>query len=203
MTYEQENNEVRGQLLVLRRWCLGLSAALGIVILAGAAVLLEHIVCALLIAKDKLVVRDTDVFNELRSLRDGGLRIRELEFHLKPIPLLPDHMFWGVTESGVASTPVATKLASDRALPDAIAQAAALAKSFGDEVLAAWIVPEAAMNETTNSQALLQTLTTNVFEKNKLVIHATRVGEQTAGKEETGHLFVKLVVIYREKKATD
>ena len=37
MTYGPEKNEVQKQLLVLRRWCLGLTTVLGIVVLAGAA----------------------------------------------------------------------------------------------------------------------------------------------------------------------
>ena len=53
MTRGQENNEVQGQLIVLRRWCLGLTAALGIVLLAGAAASLQQIVCRSLEVKDE------------------------------------------------------------------------------------------------------------------------------------------------------
>jgi hypothetical protein len=45
MTRGQENNEVHGELLVLRRWCLGLTTALGIVVLAGAVNPLQQLIC--------------------------------------------------------------------------------------------------------------------------------------------------------------
>jgi hypothetical protein len=86
----RENNEVHGQLLALRRWCLGLTAALGIIALAGAGHSLAKFVCervdvpdgkgamaarldadCLYLDKGKLLVGGTDIRAELTNLSES------------------------------------------------------------------------------------------------------------------------------------
>jgi len=87
MTHGQENGSVQAEVLVLRRWCMALTVALGTLFLAGAAIALQDLACRSLTIRDgagavaaemradqtyirdKLIVGQTDILAELESLR--------------------------------------------------------------------------------------------------------------------------------------
>jgi len=181
-----------------RRWCLGLTAGLILVVGVAAAPPLALLVCKSLEVKtddgktvirmdqDGIVVSGTNLLDELKSHQ-----IAEVPFRIESIPQLPAHKFWAVTKSGTRRPVPYPVIDNGPQLLEAIAHAAASSEPFGDQILAAWIVPEYGMHETFDSTRLV-TLETKVFEKNRLVIHASCLNK------EASYIGGKIIVVYRK-----
>jgi hypothetical protein len=199
MAQEKQPIDLGRELRRMRRWCLLLTAGLILVVGAAAAPPLALLVCKSLEVKtddgktvvrmdrDGIVVGETNLLDELKSQQ-----ITEVPFRIDAIPHLPDHKFWSVTKGGTKRSVQYAAIDNGPQLIEAIDHAAASSEPFGEQIIAAWIVPEYGMHETFDSTRLV-TLETKVVEKNRLVIHA-----QCLSKDAT-YIGGKIIVVYRKK----
>ena len=199
MTQEKQAIDLGRELQRMRRWCLVLTAGLVLVVGVAAAGPLALLVCKSLevrtedgktvirMDRDGIVVGNTNLLDELKAQQ-----IAEVPFRLDAIPHLPSHKFWSVTKGGTRRSVQYAAVDNDPQLLEAIDHAAASSEPFGEQIVAAWIVPEYGMHETFDSTRLVA-LETKVFERNRLVIHATCLNK------EASYIGGKIVVVYRKK----